>query len=193
MALDFNYPITRTLPYRWFKWVVIFGGVILTAALSVLNLATTGYELIVQQSVNPNETITANKLWFDKLPLATGKTVASCETQDLQTATQFFTNKFGLTYTLSSVEDTDTRGKRTMLPSLQYLNNPLRDCKVTMVQLDLDTLDDRTASEIGWLGWGMVATVRRTINNNKDYIRVLKLQRGMLRVLLIIAQRRKSI
>ena len=125
------------------------GGIVLIALLSTLNLASTGYDLIVQHSVNPNET-TSIKLWTDKLPISLdAKTVASCEAQNVQAARQYFTNKFGLIYTLSGVWQTDSTGKNTTLPSLQYLNNPLQDCQVTLIQLDLDQWNDRTASEIG--------------------------------------------
>lgn len=156
---DFTYPISRPIPYGWFKWAVLLGGIILTAFLSLLNLASNGYDLIVQFSVNPNDTVSTSS-WTNKLPVSVdGKTTASCEAQNLQATTQYFTNKFGLTYTLAGVWQTDGSGKKTTLPSLQYLNNPLQDCNVTLVILDFDQWDDRTASEIGWIPWSMTATV----------------------------------
>jgi hypothetical protein len=158
---NFTYPITRPLPYSWFKWVVLVGGIVLVVLLSVANLASNGYDLIVQHSVDPNATI-ASYSWTDKLPLSLGgKTTASCETQNLQVTNQYFTNKLGLTYTLTGVWQTDGTGKRTTLPSLQYLNNPLEECNVTLITLDFDKWDDRTASEIGWYPWGLKATVSK--------------------------------
>lgn len=157
---EFTYPITRPYPYNWFKWAVLIGGIILTVLLSVLNLASTGYDLIVQHSTNPNQTTSA-KLWTDKLPLSlNSKTVATCEPQNVPATAQYFTNKFGLTYTLDNVWQTDSTGKNTTLPSLQYLNNPLEDCYVTLVTLDMNKWNGRTASEVGWTPWGLKANVR---------------------------------
>jgi hypothetical protein len=158
----FTYPITRPLPYSWFKWVVLFGGIILTILLSLLNLASNGYDLVVQHSTDPNGTV-SDYSWTNKLPVSVdGKTSASCEPQNLQATTQYFTNKFGLTYALAGVWQVDGNGKKTTLPSLQYLNNPLEDCNVTLILLDFDQWDDRTASEIGWIPWSMTATVSDT-------------------------------
>jgi len=41
----FNYNLSRPYPYRWFTWVVLFGGLIATAIFSVVNLAADGYYL----------------------------------------------------------------------------------------------------------------------------------------------------
>lgn len=161
---EFQYPITRPYPYKWFKWAVLIGGICLTVLLTIFNLASNGYYLKVIYTVNPNETLSM-KLWTDKMPVTLNeKTVPTCEAQNIQATTQHFTNKLGLTYTLASLWQQGEGEDNLMLPSFQYLGNPLKDCEVTRVQLDLEHFDGRSAQDLGCSDWGMEATVRQDMS-----------------------------
>jgi hypothetical protein len=45
---QFGYAITRAYRYKWFSWLVLIGGILLTALFSVINLAAVGYTLTLE-------------------------------------------------------------------------------------------------------------------------------------------------
>lgn len=40
----FSYKLERKYPLRWFTWVAVLGGLVLTALFTIINFATNGYE-----------------------------------------------------------------------------------------------------------------------------------------------------
>lgn len=156
--LSFTYPITRPYPFKWFKWVVIVGGICAVALFSTLNFAANGYNLNVSYKSDPNQTV-ADGLWTQKFPFNfNAKTKPTCQPQNLQVGGQLYTDKLSLVYTLTQVQLLNS-GDLVKLPSLQYTNNQLEDCTVSEIQLNLESFD-RTAAQQGSTSWGLDALVR---------------------------------
>jgi hypothetical protein len=154
-----SYPVTRDYPYKWFKWLVLFGGIFMIVVSSILNFSANGYSLAVKYTTYPNET-SAEKSWIQSFSLD-GKKVSSCEPHNLQVNTQYYTDKLSLVYTLSNIWQVQSDGRIRTLPSLPYTYNPLVHCTVPLVVLDLRQSDGRSASEMGWTPWGLDAVVSR--------------------------------
>ncbi|PNP61678.1 hypothetical protein FNYG_13595 [Fusarium nygamai] len=53
----FSYPITQHFPFRWFTPVAVIGGIVFIALFTLMNFASSSYELIVQNSLDPNTTV----------------------------------------------------------------------------------------------------------------------------------------
>lgn len=158
MLTKFEYPITRVYPYKWFPWAVYIGGLCAFVLFSLLNFAANGYILTVLYTSDYNGTI-ATRTWSEKLSF-NDRIVASCESQNLPVHSQFYTDKLALVYDLENIwleGDEQTRAKT--LPNLQYANNPLRNCSIPLLQLDMNFDDGRNAAQIGWTPWGLSAFV----------------------------------
>ena len=163
---SFTYPLTRPYPYKWFSWVVLIGGTCALVLFSILNFSANGYVLAVTYTTYPNQTV-AEKTWTQSFSL-NEKTVSSCEPQNLQVNTQYYTDKLGLVYTLSNVWQVQDNGRIQTLPSVPYTYNLLANCSVAMIQLELSPGDGRTAAQIGWTPWGITAVVGETNLSMKD-------------------------
>lgn len=85
------------------------------------------------------------------------KLSASCQAQNLQVGSQFFTQKLSLPYTLANVYYLTTQGDQ-IAASLSYLNNTLDDCAIGYVQVDLEA-EDRSAEQYGLSQWGTKISV----------------------------------
>ena len=156
MRPEFSYSVARPYPYRWFPYVVGIGGLLAVILISAFNLAATGYDLVVEYTGNPNATL-ATKRWTQTFPFdLLDKTKTTCQAQNIPVNSQFFTDKLGLTYTLSNVWQRRGDGVAT-LPSLKYTNNVLQDCTVRGVQIDLSSTQ-RNAAQQGWTTWGAKCT-----------------------------------
>jgi hypothetical protein len=155
----FTYPISRPYPYPWFKWVVIIGGILVTVLFTVINLAATGYVLRIEYTSNWNVTMKERR-WFQHQPISLiANTQASCQSQDLPINSQFYTDKQNFRYTLNQVWQYERSGNGMRpLSSLSYTNNDLERCTVDMIRLQLES-SSRTAEQVGWTPWGMLATV----------------------------------
>ena len=149
----FTYNITRPYPFKWFTPLVFIGGSIAIVLFSILNLVSNGYYLQVNISTNPNATVSQN-VWFANWPsYLTAKVQSSCQTVDISTNSQFFTNQSGLTYTLTGIWQDAGSGAKNISPSLTYQNNIFQDCVITAVEIDLESFD-RLASQIAYTQWG---------------------------------------
>jgi hypothetical protein len=155
----FRYPITRIYPHAWFPWAVYIGGACVLILSSLLDFAANGYILDVHYTNDYNGTITT-KTWAQKLAF-TSRVVASCQPQNLQVNTQLYTDKLALVYGLDKiwVEGEDGTGRIKTLPSLQYAHNPMRDCSISMIQVDMSSDDGMNARQRGATPWGISALV----------------------------------
>lgn len=155
-ASFFSYPISRPFPFRWFTPVAIVGGIIFIVLFTFLNFAANIYELVVQNSLDPNATISGGS-WLQHWPsYLTTKVRPTCQPANLPVDSQFFTNQTALTYTLAGIwEQHETGGGRAISPSLSYYNNVLQNCSVTSVEVDLTSLD-RSAQQFAFSEWGAV-------------------------------------
>lgn len=70
----------------------------------------------------------------------------------------FFTNHTGLTYTLISVVEPSRASNDTLPPSLSYLNNPIENCEISLIEIQLEAAD-RTAWQYGTQQWGSTTRV----------------------------------
>jgi hypothetical protein len=160
----FTYNIGRPYPFKWFTPVVIAGFVIATVLFSFLNFVSNGYDLIVQTSSDPNQTI-SDGVWFENWPsYLTSKVKPSCQPADINVNTLLFTNQTALTYTLVDVWQEHADGvNQSVLPSLTYFNNVIEECVVTSIDMDIESLD-RSASQYAYSQFG--ASVRAYVTCN---------------------------
>lgn len=69
------------------------------------------------------------------------------------TLLEFFTNQTALTYTLTAVWTVADGLSQDVLPALTYLNNPIQDCQINSIQIELES-EDRSTTQYGWTAWG---------------------------------------
>jgi hypothetical protein len=151
----FSYNIAKPYPFVWFTPSVFIGGTIATVLFSLLNFISSGYYLNVQYSSNPNATV-SEAIWFNHWPsFLTSKVQPMCEALDVQINSNFFTNQTGLTYTLTNAWQSTKEDSVDVLSSMTYYNNPIEDCVINYIEIDLESLD-RTASQFAWAEWGAV-------------------------------------
>lgn len=151
----FTYAVSRPFPLWWFTPVTIVGGIIFIVFFSFLNFVSSSYELIVQNSLDPNATVSGRTL-PNRLPsFLTKKVLPTCQPNNIPVNSQFFTNQTALTYTLTAVWQHDEVSLgRVISPSLVYYNNILQYCTITSVTLDLAALD-RSGIQIAFGEWGI--------------------------------------
>jgi len=88
----FSYGISRPYPFKWFTPVVLAGFLVATVLFSFLNFASSGYDLILEASSDPNTTISEG-IWFRNWSsYLTSKVKPSCQSVDLHVNTLPFTN-----------------------------------------------------------------------------------------------------
>ncbi|KAF4342062.1 hypothetical protein FBEOM_3993 [Fusarium beomiforme] len=151
----FSYPITRPFPFRWFTPVAVVGGVVFIALFTLMNFASSSYELIVQNSLDPNATV-SRRGWLQRYPsFLTAKVQPKCQPATLPVNSEFFTNNTALTYTLTSVWEQGKGGQRVISPALTYHRNVLQNCTVYSVEIDFASID-RAGKQIAFCEWGAV-------------------------------------
>ncbi|KAG6368963.1 hypothetical protein INS49_003182 [Diaporthe citri] len=156
----FSYNTTRPYPFRWFTPVVIGGGIVVTALVSFLNVAASGYELAAISTTDPNK-VRSGAEWFDSWPKWLASTRASCDPTTIPLQTGLYTNNTAtlLQYRVASVSTYDVPGSdnKTILGSLVYDNNPLSRCNVTSVLISIEA-NDRPAAHVSESSVGTVLT-----------------------------------
>ncbi|KAF9770748.1 hypothetical protein IL306_011647 [Fusarium sp. DS 682] len=151
----FTYAITRPFPFRWFTPVAITGGIVFVVLFTFMNFASSSYELIVQNSIDPNATV-AGRGWLQRYPsFLTTKVQPKCQPATLPVNSEFFTNNTALTYTLTSVWEQGKEGQRAISPALTYHRNVLQNCSVYSVEIDFASID-RAGNQIAFCEWGAV-------------------------------------
>ncbi|TKA74858.1 hypothetical protein B0A55_05342, partial [Friedmanniomyces simplex] len=163
-ASAFSYSLTRPYPFRWLTPVVILGFVLFLALFSAINYMSTGYQLVVVQSSNPNATVQDN-LWMRHWPsFLTSKVQPTCQTVNLALGSEWFTNQTAMTYTLTDVWQPEGGGAGAgdgVAPSLTYSNNVIEDCRVNSVEVDYAAMD-RTAIQMAYSEYGAVVRTYTT-------------------------------
>ena len=115
---------------------------------SVINIASSGFELGVQYSSNPNATVEQDI--FSKWPIILSSNVrSSCQPANIPLNTALYTNNTALTYTV-----TEVRQNGAFLPSLIYYANPLENCSIEGITIDLSSYD-RTAAQAAVAAYGV--------------------------------------
>ena len=136
---------------------------------SFVNLAADGYQLTVEYTTNPNATI-ASHLWIQHWPFSFFvKTPSTCQSQNFQVNSQIFTDKLSLPYTITGVFQNETTGNVTVLPSLQYTSNVLKNCTINEMVFDLES-SSRTANQQTTFAWGVEASVSVIRRHTVDFL-----------------------
>jgi hypothetical protein len=128
----FSYPITQPFPFRWFTPVAVIGGIVFIALFTLMNFASSSYELIVQNSLDPNTTASRRGLLHRYPSSLTTKVQPKCQPATLPVNSNFFTNNTALTYTLTSVWERGKEGQRVISPALTYHRNILQTAPFTL-------------------------------------------------------------
>ncbi|KAH8800135.1 hypothetical protein DL96DRAFT_866985 [Flagelloscypha sp. PMI_526] len=96
----FEYAITRPFPWRWYTASVVFASILLLALLTILNLATVGYEPV---TIISNDYNSSQNFWWTKFSqlLEPG---GSCEPKAFSSGDALQTNTSAFSYTVQSVD-----------------------------------------------------------------------------------------
>jgi len=143
---------------------------VLFVVFSVINFASSGYNSTVEYSANPNKT-TSTAFFGDWFPSLSHDVRPSCQPASVPIPSLLYTNNTALQYTLTGVQD--HTGKN--LPSLIYYNNPLEDCNIASVELQLQSAPGRTATQYYASRWGIVSTAHvscRVPTPNMGYVTI---------------------
>ncbi|KAI1759211.1 hypothetical protein GGR53DRAFT_166679 [Hypoxylon sp. FL1150] len=154
----FSYNITRAYPFKWFTPLVIIGGIILTALVSFLNVAATGYELVSTSSSDPNAT-EANSIWFSKWPEYLVGARAACEAASLQVQSTIYTNRRAFPYELSSVWHVEEDSTKAYQGSLIYKSNMIQNCNITEIKIQFEG-PDRSPGQLAVATMGGTVTAK---------------------------------
>lgn len=152
----FSYNLSREYPTsecKWFNNVVYFVFGILLSWFTIFNVATNGFELQPLYTVDPNSTL-VTKYWFNALPFAWGdvKLQPTCQDIEIPFGYQFMTTNSGFYYTLNSViYHSETPDQQRS--SLPYLNNTLKNCQVTTIDIILNKADNSSPGNHYWWSW----------------------------------------
>ncbi|KAI1300622.1 hypothetical protein F5Y03DRAFT_363910 [Xylaria venustula] len=163
----FEYSLTRPYPFNWFTPVLVIGGIVATALVSVFNVAAAGYELVPASSQDPNATEAGRHTWLSNWPRFLIGAIPSCDATSMQMQSTFYTNKEAFPWTIqriSHVNDTSL-----LFGSVLYKNNVLQNCNVSVIRIEFQTLD-RDAGQISLIPMGgtISATTNCSFNNGED-------------------------
>ncbi|KAF4943816.1 hypothetical protein FSARC_14824 [Fusarium sarcochroum] len=151
----FSYAVTRPFPFRWFTPVAIVGGIVFLALFTFMNFASSSYELIVQNVLDPNATV-SGRGWLHGYPsFLTTKVRPKCQPASLLVNSPFFTNNTALTYTLTNVWRYGDDGEQIISPTLTYSNNVLQNCSINSVEINFESID-RFGNQVAFREWGAV-------------------------------------
>ncbi|CVK92113.1 uncharacterized protein FPRN_09761 [Fusarium proliferatum] len=165
-ASYFSYNLSRPYPYVWFTPVVLVGGLIATALIAFLSVATQGYETISKATSNPNTTSENRNPFSDWPSFLTANTRSLCSTTTIPIGTEFYTNNTALKYTVTKIWRGDNpKEPDALLGSLPYLNNPFQSCAVNGITIEFEGID-RSASQIALQQWG--AKLRASLSCEVD-------------------------
>ena len=118
-------------------------------------------------STKPNTT-ESSYTWFGSWPaFLVGNLQATCASTNVPLNTQFQTNNTAFSYVLKAVWAQDDTGRRTATGTLVYHNNPLQNCSIDYVQIQLEGAG-RSASQIAAQQVGAAATAYTTCMMQTD-------------------------
>lgn len=170
----FSYSITRRYPFPWFTPVVIIGGIVATALVSFLNVASTGYDLVPSSSDDPNGT-ESNSAWFSKWPPYLVGARASCEASNIPIQSVVYTKTGAFRHTLSKIWYFSD-GEKLYKGSLIYKDYPLESCNITHIDIQYETAD-RTAGQmlISPMGATLTSTTQCYVSQdgNRTYLELI--------------------
>ncbi|KAK0509004.1 hypothetical protein JMJ35_008375 [Cladonia borealis] len=135
----FEYAVSRPYPFRWSTPVVFIGGGI------ALLLFSSRQRAILKGIINHT---------FQIDP--------SCQAENVQVNTEFFTNQTAPTYTLTAIWTTVDGSSPVILPALTYLNNSIQNCQINNIKIAFEA-EGCSATQYAWNAWG--ETLQQTIDD----------------------------
>jgi hypothetical protein len=137
----FSYNVSRSYPFRWFTPVVVVGGILIASAISVLNISTSGYQLVSVSSSDANTTEAETTLFSRSLGTLIGRGLRPvCASTTIPLGTVMYTNNTAFRYTLTDVSIINEDGSLKHQGSLVYHNNPLKNCTLSGTQIEFEGL-----------------------------------------------------
>lgn len=148
---ELSYNITRPYPYgRGFKIWVVLASILVLGGLTIVNLATNGYDKQLAYTSDPNTTVSQLN-WYNNKIFTWGDDTLEpkCQNVDIPIGHQFLTTNLGLRYTVQKIEAHN--GPRA---SVSYHNNTLTDCEINDIGISLrNTAFAKPTKEYRWMPW----------------------------------------
>ena len=156
---ELSYNLQRPYPFhKRFKRCVSIGIILFLAVFTVFNVATTGFDMQPTYTTNPNGT-EGHKQWFNNAFFTWGDDTLDpkCQHFDIPVGYDFMTTNLGLRYTVTGVsfqsDSSNPKANSTQRSSLAYHNNPLTDCEISTIDIDLRKSDDKAGCDDCWWSW----------------------------------------
>ena len=152
---ELSYSIQRPYPYgKQFKiWVFVVSFFIM-GGLTVVNVATNGFDKQLDYTSNPNET-ESKKEWYNHKIFTWGDDTLEpkCQNENLPVGHEFLTTNLGLKYKIKKIEKLEN-GTTWQKPTISYKNNRLTDCELKSVGISLYKGDIAPPSKTyRWTSW----------------------------------------
>ena len=149
---ELSYSITRSHPYnRKFKIWIFIVSILAFGVLTVVNLATNGYDKQPSYTSDPNTTV-AQRHWYNHKIFTWGDDTLEpkCQNADIPIGHEFITTNLGLRYTVQKIEAQDGQPQA----SVSYHNNTLTDCEIDNIGISLKKSDfAKPSREYRWSPW----------------------------------------
>ena len=147
-----TYPITRHYPNPWVDWVVAILLILCTVLFTFVNLATTGYNVEIIHTLNPNGTV-AHKHWFETAPWSWFNSVsATCQGSPIAKGSSVFTTNLGLIYTVDKIWQEQSSFIQPF-PAISYLNTSLVNCTVDQIDVQMHRREHSDRNDIPGNFW----------------------------------------
>ncbi|KAF9522563.1 hypothetical protein CPB83DRAFT_864308 [Crepidotus variabilis] len=126
-----DYPVTRTIHWRWLAPISHAGAFIILVLLTLINVALVGYETV---NVFRNDFNFTQRLWYHNLiPYQNSEPGSLCEPHLFNIGDQLQTGSNSPAWTVFAVENTITNLTTASFP---YSGNPLVDCDITRIRVN---------------------------------------------------------
>ena len=136
-ASTFSYHVSRPYPYKWLTPIVIIGGLLATVVITMVNVATNGYEMISTTTNDLNATL-AQTTWFHTWPsFFSGSTQPKCDPSLISSGSAVATNKTMSPFTYKVAFLAQDEILRSSISSMPYSQNPLQHCQVAGLTIDI--------------------------------------------------------
>lgn len=134
----FAYPLTRRYPAH-FTWIIVVCGALLTALLTLFAVAGNAYQSEIIYTPDPNTTIASEK-WFQRRPFTWASNLeTTCQPALLSRDSDYETSAKLFQHTLDTFHREHSEGDIVFAAS--YLNFVLTDCKVSVIEINLERTD----------------------------------------------------
>ncbi|KAI0467943.1 hypothetical protein F4859DRAFT_219981 [Xylaria cf. heliscus] len=134
-----SYNLTRNYPYKWVTPVVVLGGLIAIVIITFIHIVTESYDLVATSTNNATQILEHGNPYPNSplLSYLTRHTRATCASTTLPINSEIFTSNYAIPYTISSIWRQNQDGSNENQGALVYLNDPLLDCNVTGITIEV--------------------------------------------------------